>query len=212
TAIDLAKKLKPDLALMDIKLKGDMTGIEAAAAIKEHVDIPIIFLTANADPATLNRAKITEPHGYILKPFKDIDIHTTIEMAMHKHGKEKQMRDENEWLKSLGEYKASAKHFFVKQKQGQIRLNLEDVVMVEALKDYVTIHTMSDAYKIHSTMKEIEKKLANQDLMRVHRSTIVNLNYVKALKGGDLIMEKAEHQVAVGGSYRQALSERINLL
>src|SRR5688572_12501639 len=80
-AILMAKEFKPDLALMDIMLKGDMTGIEAAELIKSSNDIPVIFLTAYADEATLNKAKVTEPHGYILKPFKEIDLHTSIEMA-----------------------------------------------------------------------------------------------------------------------------------
>jgi len=189
-----------------------MNGIEAASVIKSEQDIPIIFLTANADPATLNEAKITEPHGYILKPFKDIDIHTTIEMAMHKHGKEKELRDENEWLKTLSEFKAGAKHFFVKQKSQHLKLKLDEVVMVIALKDYVTIHTLTHDYKVHTTMKDIEKRLSGQDLLRVHRSTIVNLNHVKALKAGNLVMDKNDHEVAVGGSYRSSLSERINLI
>ena len=88
-AVELAIELRPDLALMDIMLKGKMTGIEAAEQIKKNIDIPIIFLTAYADESTLAKAKVTEPHGYILKPFKEIDIHTSIEMAMHKHKKER---------------------------------------------------------------------------------------------------------------------------
>ena len=76
-AIELARENRPDIALMDIMLKGEMSGIEAADSIKKIIDIPVIFLTAYADEATLAKAKITEPHGYILKPFKEIDLHTT---------------------------------------------------------------------------------------------------------------------------------------
>ncbi|MGB0423259.1 MAG: response regulator, partial [Flavobacteriales bacterium] len=108
-AISLAKELKPDLALMDIMLKGDMTGIEAASEIKKAIDIPVIFLTAYADESTLNKAKITEPHAYILKPFKEIDIHTSIEMAMHKHGKELELKVETDLLRSLAIPKKDAR-------------------------------------------------------------------------------------------------------
>jgi len=66
-AIESARENEPELALMDIMLKGDMTGIEAAAEIKTFLDIPIIFLTAYSDDKTLAKAKITEPHGYLLK-------------------------------------------------------------------------------------------------------------------------------------------------
>ena len=82
-AIELALKHKPDLALMDIMIKGDMTGIAAAEEIKRNLDIPVVFLTAYADENTLSQAKLAEPHGYILKPFKEVDIQTAVEMALH---------------------------------------------------------------------------------------------------------------------------------
>ncbi|MFO7448141.1 MAG: adenylate/guanylate cyclase domain-containing protein [Ignavibacteriaceae bacterium] len=82
---EYAKKLNPDLVLLDIMLEGEMTGIEAAEKIKNHLDIPFIFLTALADEETLHRAKVTEPFGYIIKPFDERALHTSIEMALYKH-------------------------------------------------------------------------------------------------------------------------------
>ncbi|MEO0403440.1 MAG: response regulator, partial [Bacteroidota bacterium] len=157
-AIELAKEVKPDLALMDIMLKGDMTGIEAAAQIKKFHDIPVIFLTAYADETTLNRAKITEPHGYILKPFKEIDIHTSIEMAMHKHGREKELKIETDLLKSLAVAKQDAPYLFIKHQSRLIRIEPDQIDFVEAMKDYVLVHTSVGKFTIHSTMKEIEQK------------------------------------------------------
>ena len=87
SAITLAKKHKPDLCLMDIMIKGDINGISAAEQIKKHMDVPVIFLTAYADESTLASAKSAEPHGYILKPFKEADIQAAVEMALHKHTK-----------------------------------------------------------------------------------------------------------------------------
>ena len=98
-AISLALKHKPDICLMDIKIKGDMSGIEAAQEIKSNLDVPVIFLTAFADEDTLSKAKIAEPHGYILKPFKDADIQTAIEMALHKHSKELELKQETDFLR-----------------------------------------------------------------------------------------------------------------
>jgi len=86
-AISLALKHEPNICLMDIMIKGDMNGIEAAQEIKSKIDVPVIFLTAYADEDTLSKAKVAEPHGYILKPFKDVDIQTAVEMALHKHAK-----------------------------------------------------------------------------------------------------------------------------
>ncbi|MCQ1536743.1 response regulator [Methanosarcina sp. KYL-1] len=74
-----------DLVLMDIMLKGDMDGIEAAREIKSRFGIPVLYLTAYTDSETLERAKMTEPSGYISKPFKEEDLHSNIEMALHKN-------------------------------------------------------------------------------------------------------------------------------
>ena len=90
----LNEGLKPEIFLMDIMIKGDMDGIEVAEYVKEKYNLPVIFLTAYADENTLSKAKITEPYGYILKPFKEIDLHTTIEMALYKHQKTAEMKKE----------------------------------------------------------------------------------------------------------------------
>jgi two-component system cell cycle sensor histidine kinase/response regulator CckA len=97
-AIDRALQNKPDLILMDIRLKGNMDGIEAAAIIHDTCNIPIIYVTAYADEYTLMRAKRTEPSGYIIKPFKKKELHSTIEMALYKQKMESFLKDREELL------------------------------------------------------------------------------------------------------------------
>ena len=84
-AVRLAYEKSPDLILMDINLKGDMDGVAAAEHIRERQTIPVVFLTALGDKDTLQRAKITEPQGYILKPFNERDLYASIEVGLHKH-------------------------------------------------------------------------------------------------------------------------------
>ena len=91
-ALKKAEALQPDLVLMDIGLKGDMDGIETARQIREQLDIPIIFLTGQADQTTLQRAKVTEPYGYILKPFEKRELHSSVAVALYKHKTERQLR------------------------------------------------------------------------------------------------------------------------
>jgi len=91
-AITLAGELKPDLILMDIHLAGPLDGIEAAQAIRKQFGTPIVFLTAFAGAETLDRAKLTEPFGYIIKPFDERYLHTVIEMALYKHQAERNLR------------------------------------------------------------------------------------------------------------------------
>jgi PAS domain S-box-containing protein len=84
-AVEMACSLKPHVVLMDIRLKGPVDGIEAAEAIRAQIDVPLIYLTAYSDAATLARAKLSGPFGYILKPFDERDLSTTIELAIYKH-------------------------------------------------------------------------------------------------------------------------------
>ncbi len=97
-AIERAAALRPALILMDIKLKGKVDGIIAADRIRTQFDIPIIYLTAYADEQTLERAKVTEPYGYVLKPFEERELQIGIEMALYKHGKQRKTTANERWL------------------------------------------------------------------------------------------------------------------
>lgn len=97
-AIQTARQNQPDLILMDIQLRGAMDGVQAAAAINSQQDVPIIYLTANSDEATLQRAKGTAPFGFLVKPFEERAIQAGIEMALYKHQTDKQIREREQWL------------------------------------------------------------------------------------------------------------------
>jgi diguanylate cyclase (GGDEF)-like protein/PAS domain S-box-containing protein len=100
-AIDRAFSLKPDLVMMDICLKGKLDGISAAQEIWQRLNIPIVFLTANSDFSTIERAKDTEPFGYITKPFKEKDLHIAIEIALHRHQLEQKLKAREQWLDTI---------------------------------------------------------------------------------------------------------------
>lgn len=89
-ALKQAETLKPDLILMDIVLHGTMDGVDTANRIRMSLDVPVIYLTANTGQDLLNRARITEPFGYLLKPFRDQELHAGIEIALYKAKMEKE--------------------------------------------------------------------------------------------------------------------------
>lgn len=97
-AVIKAKDTRPDLVLMDIVLKGELDGIDAAQLIKDKYDIPVVYLTAYSDEKTLKRAKITGPFGYIIKPFEDRELHSAIEIALYKHKMESKLKQNEMWL------------------------------------------------------------------------------------------------------------------
>ncbi len=100
-AIVKAGEIQPNLVLMDIILKGKMDGVEAAELIRSRYDIPVIYLTASSDSSTFQRAKVTEPFGYILKPFQEAVLRTTIEIALYKHEIESNLKQKPEEVEAL---------------------------------------------------------------------------------------------------------------
>jgi PAS domain S-box-containing protein len=100
-AIEKATEIRPHLILMDIRLKGEMDGVEAAERIRAAFDIPVIYLTAYADDETLQRARITEPFGYILKPFEEREVHSVIQMALYKHEAERKLKEQEARFRAL---------------------------------------------------------------------------------------------------------------
>lgn len=106
-AIEIAAETQPDLVFMDIRLKGKVDGIEAAQEIRQQFNIPVIYLTAYADDQTLERALSTNPFGYLIKPFQEKELRTTLEIALHRHKLEMYLRKQKEWfftiLNSMGD-------------------------------------------------------------------------------------------------------------
>jgi len=121
--ITKAGEQKPDLILMDIMLEGDITGIEAAEEIMKLYNIPVIYLTAFADPVTLEKAKLTEPFGYILKPYDERTLNTSIEMALYKNEINKKLRERTEELKAE------------KEKSDKLLQNILPLQIIKELKE-----------------------------------------------------------------------------
>jgi PAS domain S-box-containing protein len=100
-AVQKAQETKPDLVLMDVMLQGETTGVEAAEQIYTHFNIPVVYLTAYADSSTVQHAKKTEPFGYIIKPFEERELQTTIEIALYKYKMQMQLKDRERWLSTI---------------------------------------------------------------------------------------------------------------
>ncbi len=143
-AIKKAEESKPDLVLMDIVLKGKMNGIEAAEILMKKYGTPVIYLTAYADQETLSRAKITEPYGYVLKPFDERFMESTIEMAIYKHGIAQKLKDSEEKYRTLqnnvpvGIFSASINGTFLSVNTSLVRLfgfnTIEEIMEVQVRK------------------------------------------------------------------------------
>lgn len=102
-AISQTRALQPNLVLMDIQLKGELDGIQAGEQILVETDVPIVYLTAYSDEHTLRRATTTNPYGYVIKPFEDQELRTTIDLALYKHQLERKVRESEARFRTLVE-------------------------------------------------------------------------------------------------------------
>jgi DNA-binding LytR/AlgR family response regulator len=174
-AIQLIEEEKPDLLLIDIMLQGEADGIALAKKINSDYDIPFIFLTANSDAATVNRAKETHPMAYLVKPFTEHDLFSSIEIAFNNYNNRQKdaMPFASSYLKKV---------IFIKQADLFHKLEIDDILYLESDNVYLNIYTASKKHFIvRNKLDDFVADLSNPDFVKVHRSFAVNLKHVDAI-------------------------------
>lgn len=184
-----------DLALLDVNLSGDRDGIHLANFINDQRRTPFIFVTSYYDSETLNRAKNTNPYGYILKPFDKEEIKVNVEMAFYKIALEATSKSDQ---------------FFVKDKEGLLPIAPADILYVEAFDNYAKVFTANQHYIVSHTLKSIESKLIPYGFQRVHKSYLINFSKISRIGDGNIFF--GETPVPIGRAYKSAFMSKINLL
>lgn len=202
-----------ELVLMDINIEGDTDGIATALLVRRQFAVPVVFLTARSDAATLNRAKVAQPYGYILKPFTDDTLRTQLELALYAAyqapARNSPLPAPTETAEATAPETSASEYFFVKKGQGYVKLRVADIHYLEALENYVRLHTADGQFVVYSTLKELETKLPPA-FFKTHRSHIVNLDHVRAYEEGCVLLGK--EYVPVSRSCKEELKKRIHLL
>ena len=179
---------QPDIVLMDINLKGTLDGIEIAHLIQNEFKLPIIFLTANSDESHFNRAKALNPYGFISKPFKKLDLQRAIELSVVRIKEEKDLKknsaSENEIPFILSDC------IFVRSHDKMIKVCINDILYIEAERNYCKIHCKDKEHLLVTTLKDLEEKLTDNELMRIHRSFIVNLSHIDEIATSHVVIAK----------------------
>jgi signal transduction histidine kinase len=151
-------RARPDIVLMDIRLRGSMSGIEVAEQLIEEYDLPVVYLTAYADPATMERARISQPFGYVIKPFEDRELNITIEIALYRHRVERKLRESERQLR-IHQDELEAR---VAERTAQLtRLNLQLTAVNETLR--MEIEARERAQAERAAAQEDRRRLA-QDI------------------------------------------------
>ena len=169
-AIEMIEKEDLQLLLLDINLGGQKDGIDIATYVRTHYTLPIIFLTANSDIATVQRAKTVKPNAYLLKPFTKDDLYTAIEIAFSSYDEssDKQLKKDSIILKSGYDY---------------IKLKFSEIISIESNDNYVSINIGSGKPLVsRATLSEMTDKLPPSTFTRINRSVIINHAFIKKVE------------------------------
>jgi DNA-binding LytR/AlgR family response regulator len=199
---------KPDIIILDINLKGKIDGIETAA-ILQRKHIPVIYLTANADDATFNRAKHTRPTAFISKPFKQLDLQRAIELTIvhlaetePSAAKPIEVQEEHPFILT--------DRIFVRYSGRMVKIMLMDILYMEADRNYSRIFTGQKEFMLSVTLKYIEEKLRIPFFMRIHRSYLVNMIHIDQVFESDVMIGGKAIPLATG--MREKLMQRMRTL
>ncbi len=194
----------PDIVLMDINLKGKLNGIETVSAIQNKIDIPTIYLTANSDEATFSKAKETHPMAFITKPFNKLNLQRTIALVVE------QLRENKNSQTISPKVEVMNDRIFVRHNGKMEKLLLEDILYIEADRNYCTIKTTAATHVLSSTLKAMEEKLPASQFMRVHRSYMVNISKLEVVSDGHL--EIGRKVIPLSKTYKEPLFGRLRMI
>ncbi len=202
-ALAMIANEKPDILLLDIHLSGHKDGIDLAGTVRRDFSMPIIFLTANADAATVERAKETMPDAYLIKPFREKELFTSIELCLSNFSKKKDTRTTDD-----DHYKIKDALFI---KQGHLfhKVKLDDILYIEADNIYVNVYTQSAKMMVRSTLQDYMAVIGSKNFFRVHRSYAVNIPHIQSINSEYLVINNKE--IPVAKAYREELFSFLKL-
>jgi DNA-binding LytR/AlgR family response regulator len=204
-ALAMIRTESPDLLLIDIMLDSSRDGIELAAEVNKEFGIPFIFLTANSDEATVNRAKEVKPAAYLIKPFHEKDLYSAVEIAFNNYNLQKKHNATSTLAKS--KFTGS---IFIKEGEVFQRVELADIVYLESDHVYLNLYTADKKYLIRSKLEDFLTDYSTGNFVRVHRSYAINVNHLETIN--ELSVKAGGKEIPLSKNYRKELLEQINSL
>tara|TARA_R110002050_G_scaffold41242_1_gene100091 strand:- start:93891 stop:94616 length:726 start_codon:yes stop_codon:yes gene_type:complete len=200
-AIGLLKSEKPDIAILDIKLSGNKSGIELAKEINKTYEIPFIFLTSNTDKLTVEEVKSVNPWAYLVKPFNEVEIATAIELALYNFSKkyETNFSQDNLLVKDC---------LFIKSGNSFVRVDFKEIVYIKSAHVYIEIYEQSGRkHIVRGSLNQYMNKFP-KPFFRSHRSFIANLAYLTEILPNVLVV--GENEIPLGKKNREELLDLVN--
>ncbi|MDH5396728.1 MAG: response regulator [Cyclobacteriaceae bacterium] len=184
---------KPDVIIVDIKLVGEMDGITMVEMVREIHSCPVIYLTANSDKATVERAIRTSPAAFITKPFQSKDVSIAIEIAFNHYLKETANKG----------YDKKANYVFLKSNNTYNKVKLNEITHAEAQGSYCKVYTTSGEYMLSGNLSHFITETPPHNFLRIHRSHIVNIEHIDKMDNDYVYMGKTA--LPIGRKYKTTL-------
>lgn len=207
SAIDKLAAVVPDIALVDIQLRNNNDGIELAKIIKETYQIPVVFVSSHSDKNTLDKAKLINPEGYIVKPFEKADLYTSIELAIFNFSSSKKTGYETD--ESISDNVVLKDSIFIRKDYMLVKIRFDDLKWIQAEGNYLELYCTENKHLIRSTLKEFIEKLPHSTFLQVHKSFCINSKYITAINKSSVWIQKVE--IPVGRSYIENISKVLKL-
>ncbi|MGD8782370.1 MAG: response regulator transcription factor [Ignavibacteria bacterium] len=201
---------EPDLVVLDIKLKGEMNGIEVGGRISkdELCRKPIIFITVDNTIETFERAKIAKPFAYLLKPYDMFTLQHQIELAIHyfNYGNEGSHRE------SFRKGIFQKDYFYIKKMKRVVKVLYDEILYAEVESNYSTLVTATEKYTLLSSLTELQKKLPEDNFIRIHKNYIANLRAIKEFDFEEYTVNIVGKTLPIGKKFKSKITERIPMM
>ncbi|MEQ9302451.1 MAG: response regulator transcription factor [Marinoscillum sp.] len=200
--IAFVNKSIPDIAILDIEVAGEMDGLEVGSYLKKRFDMPIIYLTQFKDLQTFDKAKVIQPNFYLTKPVNIFDLVRAIELIIAQNAISK-MPEQQGYLNPKALYLRSGEQSFDK-------VTIDEIFYLKASGAYTEVHTASKKYIFSENLSHFERNLNVPQLIRIHRSWIVNRDKVDRIEDSNLVINN--ERVTVGKTYKNAVKKHFKMI
>ncbi|QOI96740.1 MAG: response regulator [Flammeovirgaceae bacterium] len=205
-------KQPPDLMLVDINLAGALNGIYLVSKISERMEVPVIYITANSDPETYNRAKSTKPNAFLIKPFTPANLLASIDLALYNFS-QNQVPPQIKTAIEPGRPDFQTlihQSLFIRVNGKHKKIAPESIRFAEASGSYTILKTDTEQYTISQNLSQFMQKTPLPDLIRIHRSYIVNLKRIDSFDEAYVFV--GNQRIPIGESYRMNFMNRIHCI
>lgn len=200
---------RPDLILMDIILSGKMNGIEAAKLILEQHQVPVIFLTSNTDDTTFQRALAAKPYAFIAKPFQKSELQRSLKLTLQRIAVEEESPpavNNTDHLSTMDD------RLFIRHKAEMVKVSINDILFLEADRNYCKIHTVEKEYLLSVPLANIAAQLPASHFVRPHRSYLVNIFQIDAISENQEYLTFGTRQVPVSRRMKEMVVKRLKMI